>query len=1193
MKTKITRLSFVLLMLFFYCETKAQLNYLPAGFTTSLGAYADIGAVGTPIPVASTDDAFSSVLPIGFTFNFNGAAYDSFVFSTNGFIKLGNTIPSRHFLFTTFAQPPANGPFSSTTTPTPLGSDSSMLFAFGQDLTADSINPHFTYYVDGAIGSRICTIQWKSVKDKFQNATVGLYDSLNFQVKLYEGSNIVQFVYGPWYTTIVAGVVRFSAVGIVGKSLLTANQNMYLIKGSTVGWGSSVATTGFYVNNAVNYRNSISTPAGPGPENGRLFTFVPLAVNDAAVNVIYAQGKVALPFYRPEPIIANVSNPGINTLTSIAVTLDITGANSYTNTVTIPSLAPGTNVNVTFPAYTPLDTGATLISVSVPADDNSLNNQKLYSMSIGNNTMAYYDTLSPVSGSNGITVPNFWGCKYFIQGRAVIRQVKAFLVINADATGDTVCGMILDTLGKVIARSPNYIVQASDAGTTMTFTIPVPLYIQNQTVIAGIAGGTAINGINYFLGSSQTEIPIRANNPFYFLTQATGIGLTTVKVGDTWATPGTIGTQATRLMMQMVVDKIPNIDVQIGSASPVNGIKLPTGTNIPLRAVIKNLGQLATTDTVFVRYSVDGGPLKGPLYYTASIASGDTGSVLFTGAQSLNFATLGTHQVKIYSSIQNDGIRGNDTLFMSYEGVAPTTIPYRIDNDMFTKWTIQQYTASTLLAAVTAVQANGVSAATVLRATNLSAIMNSEARILSPAFNFASLTHPILHFSLSHAPNTFVGTDDTLQVEVSLDGGFTFTPLYTRSSQFSNPSLGTTTPTSLNYVPSAAAQWRYESVDLSAYAGNPYVLVSFRFKSQGGNNVYVGHVSVTEPVSSSIQPVAFASPYSHGNATIVFSTIGSLAGEVAFAKYGSAPYSNASPVFDVNTTATSNNSSVFTPNVVSQNSWYAITYSGIGTPNPDSTVSYNLYYDLTGINGIPSIDSLYLMRRKNYGSPWVALSTTTIGTSLTAGPVKGYGDFTIGSIGSVNPLPVKWLNISAQSLNTLTNKISWTTATEINTDYFVVERSIDGRNFTEIGRVKAAVRSTTTKMYALTDALTERMRVAHYYRIKQVDDNGKFEYSRVVLLEAGNLVTDVRITNPFTDYPTLVIQNEEKAQQVQFEMVDITGKVIYQQTALLADGSNQFTMKEVQNAPQGIYYLKISIGDSQPIVKKVIKSGTH
>jgi hypothetical protein len=130
MKTKITTLTFFVIAFFCLNTLKAQLNYLPAGFSTSVGTYTDINLVGTPIAVANNDDAFSAPIPIGFTFNFNGASYDTVIFSTNGFIKLGSTLPSRHFLFTTFAQPPANGPFTAATTPTPLGSDSSMLFAF-------------------------------------------------------------------------------------------------------------------------------------------------------------------------------------------------------------------------------------------------------------------------------------------------------------------------------------------------------------------------------------------------------------------------------------------------------------------------------------------------------------------------------------------------------------------------------------------------------------------------------------------------------------------------------------------------------------------------------------------------------------------------------------------------------------------------------------------------------------------------------------------------------------------------------------------------------------------------------------------------------------------------------------------------------------------------------------------------------
>jgi hypothetical protein len=111
MKKNITYLFLLFAFILLLNSAKAQLNYLPGGFTTSASTYVDLGTNGDTIPLANKDDAFSLPLPIGFTFNFNGSPSDSFTFSTNGFIKLGRDTASWQFLFTTHAQPPVNGPF--------------------------------------------------------------------------------------------------------------------------------------------------------------------------------------------------------------------------------------------------------------------------------------------------------------------------------------------------------------------------------------------------------------------------------------------------------------------------------------------------------------------------------------------------------------------------------------------------------------------------------------------------------------------------------------------------------------------------------------------------------------------------------------------------------------------------------------------------------------------------------------------------------------------------------------------------------------------------------------------------------------------------------------------------------------------------------------------------------------------------
>jgi len=229
MKKHLTQLLFLCLFLLVTAQVKAQLNYLPGGFTTSLGSYVDLGSNGSAISVSNTDDGYSLPLPIGFTFNFNGASYDSFTFSTNGFIKLGRDTASRQFLFTTMAQPPANGPFTAATSPAPLGRDSSFIFAFGQDLIPLNPTDAFRYEVSGFPGTQVCTIQWKNVKDKLQGGVVGLWDTVNFQVKLYEGTNVIQVVYGKWTSTSNVNAARFSAVGLVGNSMTVANQNLHLV----------------------------------------------------------------------------------------------------------------------------------------------------------------------------------------------------------------------------------------------------------------------------------------------------------------------------------------------------------------------------------------------------------------------------------------------------------------------------------------------------------------------------------------------------------------------------------------------------------------------------------------------------------------------------------------------------------------------------------------------------------------------------------------------------------------------------------------------------------------------------------------------------------------------------------------------------------------------------------------------------
>ena len=92
------------------------------------------------------------------------------------------------------------------------------------------------------------------------------------------------------------------------------------------------------------------------------------------------------------------------------------------------------------------------------------------------------------------------------------------------------------------------------------------------------------------------------------------------------------------------------------------------------------------------------------------------------------------------------------------------------------------------------------------------------------------------------------------------------------------------------------------------------------------------------------------------------------------------------------------------------------------------------------------------------------------------------------------PLPVKWVEVKAESKEEK-NIISWTVASELNNDYFEVERSVNGADFETIGKIPGRGNANETKQYVFLDNSFD---VTTYYRIKQVDYNGDSEHSKIV-----------------------------------------------------------------------------------------------
>jgi hypothetical protein len=99
---------------------------------------------------------------------------------------------------------------------------------------------------------------------------------------------------------------------------------------------------------------------------------------------------------------------------------------------------------------------------------------------------------------------------------------------------------------------------------------------------------------------------------------------------------------------------------------------------------------------------------------------------------------------------------------------------------------------------------------------------------------------------------------------------------------------------------------------------------------------------------------------------------------------------------------------------------------------------------------------------------------------------------------NTTPMPIELISFTG-AVSGGKNILNWKCATEVNNDYFSVERSVDGAVFQQIGKVKGAGNSMVPTSYTYADATFDK--TANYYRIRQVDFNGNGKYYNIVELD--------------------------------------------------------------------------------------------
>ena len=184
-------------------------------------------------------------------------------------------------------------------------------------------------------------------------------------------------------------------------------------------------------------------------------------------------------------------------------------------------------------------------------------------------------------------------------------------------------------------------------------------------------------------------------------------------------------------------------------------------------------------------------------------------------------------------------------------------------------------------------------------------------------------------------------------------------------------------------------------------------------------------------------------------------------------------------------------------------------------------------------------------------------------------------------------LPVTGLQAFAQRTgNTVT--VQWETLAEYNTSIYVVEKSNDAVNWHNTDTVTAAGYSQVKRIYTSTDLTPGSL---NYYRIKQVDNNGRYSYSNTVRISfTPNAVTAKTYPNPFVSQVQVDV-NSELNQRVNITFTDISGRKLLLKTWALTKGNNSMVLPQVVQFPAGMYMMNICTEDGTNLYKtKLVKN---
>jgi len=169
-------------------------------------------------------------------------------------------------------------------------------------------------------------------------------------------------------------------------------------------------------------------------------------------------------------------------------------------------------------------------------------------------------------------------------------------------------------------------------------------------------------------------------------------------------------------------------------------------------------------------------------------------------------------------------------------------------------------------------------------------------------------------------------------------------------------------------------------------------------------------------------------------------------------------------------------------------------------------------------------------------------------------------------------LPVEYLSLNAVCYGNEVY-INWSTASETNCDYFVVEKSVDGETFNTIRTVAGHGNSNTTLNYSLTDDDITVSTI--YYRIRQVDTDGQFHYSPVLTAACSNGNADKGLIVNYSNETIFIQFDASEGEQYILSLYDAQGRKVQAEMYVAGENEVAKVLMPVINPAAGMYLLSV------------------